>query len=214
MRSDQLLRAMHKVFSHDLPNQMVVLQSLLQLLEQDESARLSSDGQEYVRRLVGATRKASDMVRFLKEMGRLHAFTPRTEPIALETLARELQGELQHLHPDRQFEFDWQWQTPTISGDPRVFLPAILEVFAGLLRPHAKSAHVSARSEERADAVELSFAIDERSVPARPVGFLQMLEQRMEIILAGEWLTQCGAELRLMLPANDAARFSIIVPKR
>ena len=58
--SDHLLRAMHKVFSHDLPNQMVVLQSLLHLLDQEESARLSDKGREYVRRLLNATKRGGE----------------------------------------------------------------------------------------------------------------------------------------------------------
>src|SRR6266542_384953 len=53
-KAERLLRSMHKVFSHDLPNQMVVLQSLLQLLRQEEAQNLTDDGREYVRRLQNA----------------------------------------------------------------------------------------------------------------------------------------------------------------
>ncbi|MBI3821113.1 MAG: hypothetical protein HY289_00360 [Planctomycetes bacterium] len=212
MRSDQLLRAMHKVFSHDLPNQMVVLQSLLQLLDQDEAARLSGDGREYLRRLLNATRRASDMVRFLKEMGRLNSFTPRSETIALDALARELQGELHRLYPGRTFEFDGQWRVPALVGDARVFLSALLELFAGLLAPQGKWCHVAAGSERAGDGVALTFRLDEKSGAPRPVGFLQMIEQRMEIVLAGEWLRLCDAHLELTLPADGATRFTIAVP--
>ena len=211
MRSDQLLRDMHKVVSHDLPNQMVVLQSLLQMLDLEESAQLSDDGREYVRRLLNATGRASDMVRFLKEMGRLNTFTCRTETIPLIALARELQGELQRLYAERHFEFDWKWHVPTIVGDTRVYLQAILELFAGLLHLHTKTCRVSAQCDPCGDALELAFHLDEK---VRPVANIQVLEQRMEIILARAWLALCGAGVEVTLPASGGTRFSIVVPNR
>ena len=98
MRSDRLLRSMQKVIRHDLPNQMVALVSLLQLLSAEETTRLSADGREYVRRLQNATVRASEMLRFLKQMEQLNSFVPRLEKISVPPLARELQGERRGLH--------------------------------------------------------------------------------------------------------------------
>jgi light-regulated signal transduction histidine kinase (bacteriophytochrome) len=212
MQADQLLRVVQKVLSHDLPNQMVILQSLLQLLNEEESARLSGDGREYVRRLLNATKRASEMVRFLKEMGRVSAFTSKSETISLSALVRELQGELQRLHPAKQFEFDWQWKTPAIRGDARVFLQAILELFAGFLYPQSMSCRVSARSETLVDAVELTFALEERPTSTQPRGNPQTLDQRMEIILAREWLALCGTSVEVTLLTSGGARFVLVVP--
>lgn len=207
MRADRLLRGMQKVFGHDLPNQMVVLQCLLQLLNDEESPRLSADGREYVRRLLNATKRASDMVRFLKEMARAQAFTARSESIALAVLARELQGELQRLHPATRFEFDWRWGCPTILGDPRVYLQAILELIAGFLIPDRKACRLSATSELQGAAVEMAFQLDGICGPLPA-------EQRMEVVLAREWLALCGAGVDLIpLPAG-VVRFSIVVPNR
>ena len=60
MPSDRLLRGMQKVCSHDLPNQIVVLQSLLQMLQLEEADRLSPDGRDYVRRLQKVTRRTAE----------------------------------------------------------------------------------------------------------------------------------------------------------
>ena len=43
-QAERLLKEMHAVCSHDLPNQMVALQGLLQLLSQEESANLGNEG--------------------------------------------------------------------------------------------------------------------------------------------------------------------------
>src|SRR5262245_42244724 len=68
-RAERLLAAMHKVFSHDLPNQLVVIQSLLGLLG-DEASRLSDEGRDMLRRIGAAAGRAGDMVYFLKDMAR------------------------------------------------------------------------------------------------------------------------------------------------
>jgi light-regulated signal transduction histidine kinase (bacteriophytochrome) len=212
--SDQILGAMHKVFSHDLPNQMVVLQSLLQLLDQEESALLSDKGREYVGRLLHATKRGSDMVRFLKEMSQLNARVIRSETISLSALARELQGELRRLHPARQFEFAWQWNVPAIVGDPRLLLQAMLELFAGFLHPEGETCRVSARSERYGEAIELAFHVEETAPTALPRANPQTLEQRMEIILAREWLALSSAGVELAQPEGGVVHFSIVVPNR
>ena len=212
LRSDRLLRGMHKVFSHDLPNQMVVLQSLLQLLGEEESAALSDDGREYVRRLQNATKHAGEQVRFLKEMGRLNAFTGKSEAISLKSLAREFQGELQHRHVDKRFAFDWRWSVPTIFGNSRAFSRALLELLGAFLHPQTQACRVSASSERKGDTIELALRLEATPPAVLLLGNLQMLEQRMEIILAREWLALGGARLEMALPADGGMCFSILVP--
>ena len=212
LRSDRLLQGMHKVFSHDLPNQMVVLQSLLQLLGEEEAAALSDDGREYVRRLQSATKLASAQVRFLKEMGRLNAFTGKSEAISLGALARELQGELQSRHVDKRFAFDWRWSVPTIVGNPRAFSQALLELIGAFLCPQIKACKVSASSGPSANAIELAFRLETAPPAVLLIGNPQMLDQRMEIILAREWLALGGARMELTLPADGGVCFSILVP--
>src|SRR6266542_6419629 len=46
-RASRLLEALHPVCSHDLPNQIVALQSLLQLFSWDEADHLTPQGREY-----------------------------------------------------------------------------------------------------------------------------------------------------------------------
>src|SRR5687768_4742282 len=89
-RARHVLGRMHKAFSHDLPNQMVALQSLLHLLEVGEAGRLSPDGQECVARLHNVARKAAAMVRFLKEMGRLASYQGVIDEVVLDALGRRV----------------------------------------------------------------------------------------------------------------------------
>lgn len=214
MRSDRLLSGMQKVIGHDLPNQMVVLQSLLQLVNEEECNRLSKDGREYVRRLLNATQRASAMVRFLKEMARLNAFNRVSETMALADLARELQGALQQLHPTTVFEFDWQWSVPAILGVSRVYGRAMLELCTGFINPQGGQCRLSARSKHVGDAVELKFLLAQMHDAGPVRGTTQTLDERMEVILAREWLALGGASLEVTLPSRGETNFSIIVPHR
>src|SRR5438094_10253573 len=99
-RAERLLAAMHKVFSHDLRNQLVVVQSLISLLELEETPHLTQDGKEHLTRLKGAAARAGVMVDFLKEMARLARASEASEDIRLTALAREIKGELSHLYAD------------------------------------------------------------------------------------------------------------------
>jgi K+-sensing histidine kinase KdpD len=213
MRAERLLRNMNKVFSHDLPNEMVALQSLLQFLALEETDRLGADGREYLRRSQNAARRASDMVRFLKEMARVNAFMCRTETVALEPLARELQSEVQRLYPARDFIFAWQWDVPALVGDARVFLQALLELFAGLLSPQGLRCQVQAGARQLKDAVELTFQLAETpAVPIPPAAESRGLDDKMEIILAREWLALCGANVAVTRNGAGGTRFTIAVP--
>ena len=210
-RSERLLRNMHKVFCHDLPNQMVALQSLLQLLNTEESDRLSGDGREYLRRLQNAARRAGEMVRFLKEMDRVSAFHCRADTIALSVMARELQGELKRLHPATEYVFEWHWHAPAVHGDSRVFLAAILELSAGLVSTQTKHCSVQATSQVKGDSIELAFRFAEsaatQSGAATP-------RECMEIILAREWLALCGAVVDVTILNSAETAFRIVVPNR
>jgi light-regulated signal transduction histidine kinase (bacteriophytochrome) len=206
-RAERILRGMHKVYSHDLPNQLVVLQSLLQLLQMEELDRLSPDGREYVERLTSAARTTGSMVRFLKEMGRLHGYQPQLEDITLSVLGRELSAELNQMCPRVSLAYEWDWQVPTVRADYRPFSQAILallqariDVLPGL------ACRVEAGSRETMAGAVIDF----RMSPS-PHYNGQAGGERPETVLAREWLATCGAELDLH--PEQSGQFSILIPR-
>src|SRR5438552_1922652 len=68
--AERVLAYMQPALGHDLPNLLVAVQGLLQILELDERDRLSSDGRDYLRRLSATTQRAQALVRMLKDLGR------------------------------------------------------------------------------------------------------------------------------------------------
>jgi light-regulated signal transduction histidine kinase (bacteriophytochrome) len=204
-RAERLLRGMYKVCSHDLPNQMVVLQSLLQMLQMEELDRLSPDGQEYVTRLSSAALRAGALVRFLKEMGRLYGYQPQFEEVSLTALARELRAELNQLCPGQGLEYEWHWHVPTVRADYRPFYQSLLGLLQGRVETAGAVCRIGARSQVIESGVELDFQV----TPATPVGRTAR-EQRPEVVLAREWLAAGGAEL--ILCPEETGRFIIRVP--
>jgi hypothetical protein len=218
MRSDRLLRGMHKVFNHDLPNQIVSLQSLLQMLQEEEYDRLSDDGREYVNRLQNVTQRVSEMVRFLKEMNKLNACAGKPEAIALDLLAREIQGTLKQHFPRTEFAFVWQWSIPTIVGDYRTFMQALTEILTCLMPASADACRLEAGSENMGNRIAVHFMLasgapvnDNKPHMAR-AGQVPV-EKRMETVLARACLAVSEATLE-MSSGNGKNSFTIFVPSR
>lgn len=208
MRSERLLHGMHKVLSHDLPNQMVALKGLLQLVELEEAKRLSAEGREYLRRLQIAAARAVDLARFLKEMDRLNTFAIRPETIQLEALGRELEGDLRRHGGDAKVVFNWRWDAPTLEGDPRIFRAAFSELWSVLLLHRGNLRQVTGDSKRRCDNVELSFRLVYSGVDSKTA---RSISETLEIMLARQWLALTNASLELGPTEGEQVRLSILV---
>jgi light-regulated signal transduction histidine kinase (bacteriophytochrome) len=221
MRSDRILANMRNLIQHDLPNQLVAVQGLLQLLMTDEAVRLSDDGREYVRRMRNATKVASEMVRYLKQMEQLHAYVPRREEICLSTLTRELQGELRRLHPEKRFVFEWDWKEAKIIGDSHTFLSALIQLINSFDSEPGTLCRIRAISERQTNATELAFQVDSFEGPLDGVAVplprcwnQHALDLSSGIALGRELLRLSNAELDLVAPMRGPIAFRIMVTKR
>src|SRR5689334_16086376 len=70
-RAERILKTLARVFQHDLPNQLVVFQGLLQLLESEDQDRLSPQGLEFLQRMKSVSLKTLEIGRHVKEMSTL-----------------------------------------------------------------------------------------------------------------------------------------------
>ena len=207
MRSDRILGCMHRVVSHDLPNQLVAIQGLLQLFLLEEADRLSTDGREYLGRLQSAAGRAGELVRFLKELGRVNSHALKVETFALADLLGEVQGLLRQRRTSWVITCPEVWFVPTIAGDLQVYVQALHELFTGL--PNRGEGHASVQSARADGSVELTFSLaPETATRADPA----TLERSLELVLAREWLARCGAHLILTTPVNHALSIVVQIP--
>jgi hypothetical protein len=212
---------MHKVYSHDLPNQIVALQSLLQMLQLEETDRLSKDGREYVERLQKVSQRTSQMVRFLKEMGRLHAYIAKPEVLSLNMLARELQASVRQQFPQLEAAYDWQWNVAAIDADYRTFSQALSELLSCLLPSDCKACRVRALAQIAGNQIAVDFflaasgtASDNKPNPGLGRGCSPPPAERMEVTLARELLAISEATLEIDPQGNGGIRFTIFLPNR
>jgi hypothetical protein len=146
--AQQILATVHPVCSHDLPNQMVSLHSLLHLLEMEEVDRLSNDGREYLHRLHHVAKKTATLVDFLKEAVRVLSCVPKPGRVDLREIIEELRLE-SRIFLDGTPTWSADLAVPAVTGDEALLHRGFNEIVKGLAGP-AKLA--SLRWQSHADA--------------------------------------------------------------
>ena len=109
---------MRPVCSHDLPNQAVALQSLLQLFAWDEAAQLSPQGREYFERLQSIANKTFALSQHLKELARLARYEPRSERLTFAVVADDVRAETQRADPECRWTWQRRWGHDSFRGSP------------------------------------------------------------------------------------------------
>lgn len=216
-RAERLLNVMHQVFSHDLPNQLVVVQSLINLLR-DEAGRLSGDGQEVLERVSVAAHRAGDMVHFLKDMARLGKMTETLEEIKLSALAREIQAELNHLLPQRDLDLQTDWHVSFLYAGRRTLHQAIVQLLrCGIESFPNRGITLTLGSKQSGNEVQIEIGVRPREGPLLPGDSLPRHdrtkpEQRLEFLLAKELLALWGGNLTARPQPGESFQFAIGVP--
>ena len=200
--AERLLAAMHPTCSHDLPNQILSLQSLVNLIEMDEVDHLGAAGQEYMRRLKAVADKTAVMSDFLKAMVRLIRYEPRPRSIAIADVIRELKAEARNA-----FETPPHWDDGILAGamwaDYDLVYPSLVDLLRCMtqtIEPTVeKSVSIASTSRSRLSNVELV-------VRGRGLQKLTtMLPERGDFLLAQERLYAAGVELKFGPPRVDEA---------
>jgi signal transduction histidine kinase len=146
-----LLAWFQQALGHDLPNHLVAIQGLLNLLELEEGDRLDPNGQEYLRRISASAQKAQKLLRSLADIGRARASLTPPEPIPFLDLAQEVATETKQLNPDRLLEYHFTADVPLVKA-PR---EALRQVLLQLLR----------RAVQTDPGTGLSLELGSRAVP-------------------------------------------------
>ena len=209
------MEAMHPVFSHDLSNQLVIVQSLAKLLELEEKQNLSPKAQEYLTRLIGASQRAGSMVQFLKQMARLNRLQEPIEAIQLPYLAREIQAEVNQLFPDQKFFFETQWEEPIVYAGRRSLHQAILEVLRCGIDWFADTAlGLRIQSRNNMAGVEMELAVSPRNNGDEPPlrHDKPKVENRLGLCLARELVATCGGTLEVVA-GGPIFLIRVLIPK-
>jgi hypothetical protein len=175
LRAERVLVGLHHVLGHDLPNQLVALQGLLQVLALEEGRRLTGEGQLYLSRAAAVARRLSGQVALIKAITRAHQNTGTLEQVALAELAREAGAEIKQLLPGRSITYHLRLGVPAVRTFRRPFQRALVELLHILLsEPGTDSDHIVLLSRAAPDGIELSVehgAGESSAAPVSAAGF-------------------------------------------
>jgi hypothetical protein len=163
--SQRLWELLRPTLSHDLPNMLVALQGLLQMLRQEETNRLSSGGLEYLKRLSALGQKLQGMVTTLRQLSRLSGAAP-AEEIAVAEMLRELAAACKQLLPRAHVIFHSSLKVPHVHA-PRLLLHQSLLEITRLLAAQAPPGdlHCFVASRRGNGEVELTIGAWTDSLP-------------------------------------------------
>jgi len=198
--AERLLDALHQTNSHDLPNQVLSLQSLINLLDMDEATRLDAVGREYLRRLRAVADKIEGQVSFLKAISSLARHVPKMSAIDLPDLFRELQAEARSV-----LETPLTWSVHlavhTVKGDHDLLYPSLgdlLKAMVECVSPRtAKAVHIA--SSRAAERTVVEMAVSGLGLEKRAA----IMGQRSEVQLARERLRLLGIDLHVGAARSD-----------
>src|SRR5258708_7444364 len=114
-RADHLLACYQMALGHELPNHLVAIRGLTQMLQLDEAEHLGEDGRDYVRRLVGAAQRVQTLVGGLADLGRAMRDSWQVEHVALAEAIKEAVAEIKKLCPEAVFEYHLCEPAPVLA---------------------------------------------------------------------------------------------------
>src|SRR2546423_12437965 len=134
--AERLLTCFQKGVGHELPNHLVALRGMLQMLEMEEGARLGAEGREYLHRALGAAERAHGLISGLAELGRMFRDRKLAEHVAVREVAEEATATIKKLFPEAIFDYHESKPAPVVYA-PRL---ALCQVLIHLLRNAAQAA--------------------------------------------------------------------------
>jgi signal transduction histidine kinase len=221
-RAERLLGHLRTALSHDVSNQLVAVQGLLQLLQMEEAARLSPEGQDYVRRASSAAHRAQGLIGTLKELARLGwEHVPAREVISLDGLTHELAAEVKALHPACTLECRLAHDAVRVAAPGRLLHQALLRLLRSLLAGGGGARRVGIRSRLTPGGVELTVA--ESPAEARPDlpqpprrapadEAPAWTGERHDWALVQELVAACGGSLGAWSDLGRHGHFTLVLP--
>jgi light-regulated signal transduction histidine kinase (bacteriophytochrome) len=214
-RLERRLEIFGKICRHDLPNQLVVIRGLVNLL-QEEVGKLGVEGQEYTNRLSRAAERALDMMQSLKTLLAVDSLTDKPEEVDLSELAKEWARETRQLLPQVMIEYHLSITVPKVMAPRRSLHKAIGELLRHGLAGKAKAV-VEIASRINTSGVEIVLAIGLDRIVLEPAqvaarGDSKALENRLELQIVRELVGTWGGALHFVDLPERGVLYVLLIP--
>jgi signal transduction histidine kinase len=199
-RLQRLLDACRRSLNHDLPNQLVAMHGLLQLLQLEEADRLSPGGQDYLKRLLAVAQRIQSLARTLKELARLSGDLPAASVVALPELVEEVLA-----HWPAPLDCTFAWDAPRVLAPRPLLQQALAQALRLLLESrNGVPTHINLVSRPAPAGVELSLQVGSTAPPPRqatpPASLAAALpgvwHERVECVLIRELIEGWGGVVK------------------
>jgi PAS domain S-box-containing protein len=127
------------VVSHDLQEPLRTLTAFSDFLIQDHAEQLDSEGHQYVRRLVDASRRMRSMINGLLNLSRAGKVTDEFGPVPLAELVADIRADLGELIRNRQAELRLVGPDVVLSGDRRRLLQLLANLASNGIKYNASA---------------------------------------------------------------------------
>ncbi len=149
-------RAIQKVVNHDLSNQLIAVQGLVQLLAMEEMEQLRPESREVLRRLQASSARAVEMVHLLKALAKAGEAPERPELVLLDDLAAEAGAEVKQRFPEVVVEQQFAAGLDRVLAGPRALHQALVQLLRlAILAAGTEKTTVSISAKESPHGLEL-----------------------------------------------------------
>jgi light-regulated signal transduction histidine kinase (bacteriophytochrome) len=124
---ERLPRPLQRTVNHDLPNAVVALKGMVQLLEREEAERLSPAGRDYLARLAGIAERLQAIVTSLRSYNKVAQSQTPPEKIALADFLREAAAAAGAGLPGRKLDFHLELWYSALTAPRLLLLQALVE---------------------------------------------------------------------------------------
>jgi light-regulated signal transduction histidine kinase (bacteriophytochrome) len=215
-RLERRLEILGKICRHDLPNRLVVIRGLVNLLL-EESGKLGSEGQEYARRLSAASERALDLMQTVKTLLAVDALADKPEEIDVPDLARELARETKQLLPGADVEYQFSFTVRKVHGIRRSVHKVMGELLRHSLGEGRAKAFVEMGSRSTEQGAEISLAIAPNRIALEPALASSRedstaTEKQLEVLVARELVESWGGDLRTVEIPGKGIAYALLIP--
>jgi hypothetical protein len=203
-----LAELLEKGLNHHLPSQHIALHGLLQLLQQEEIDRLSSAGQDSVRRLLDIIQRTQVLTRTLEELASLGGSAPPASVVALPELLEEVLAECSAPPPRTVI-----WDVPRVQA-PRLRLHQAMAQALRLLleKREGRPVYLNLISQPAPAGVELIVAVSSvdtaflaTNLASLSATLPKAWHERVECVLLRELADCWGGSVRWQKDSNQLA---------
>jgi light-regulated signal transduction histidine kinase (bacteriophytochrome) len=218
--SERFQQGLQKALGHVLPNHLLAIQGMLRLLESEQNANLTAEGQAYLKRLTAATARTQALIRTLHLFVGAGRTGESWEDVPLADAAQGAVAEVQGLFPDREVEVHFAVRAATARVPGRSFRLVLTQLLCqavqcltqGVSRLQVGSATVGQTvlvwvTENVEPDGDMAPRIASLTDPETPKG-----DHLLSLILVREIVAAWPAQLRVDLGSGRPLLLALVLP--